>query len=244
MSFKKILLGVISGLLLTGASYADSQFKFGELTTLADKYGTDKGSNGYHDKFGGHGHHYTEVYEYFFYPLKYSAKKVFEIGVESGASEKMFRDYFPNAIIYGVDIVDESKLDSDRIKTFIADQSKRKQLKAFLDKYGAGYDILLDDGGHTMDQQQISFGYLLPYVRSGGLYVIEDVHTSFNPDDGALPDGSNTTYTMITNYIKTAKISSKYMTQAEQDYLSANIEYCNLFSRDGGKSITCIFKKK
>ncbi len=220
---------------------AAPQSKFGELTALADKYGTDKGSK---DSKDFPAHKFAEVYEYFFQPLKGRATKVLEIGVALGASAKMLRDYFEKAVIYGIDIEDKSSLDSDRIKTFVADQADRKQLEAFISRHGPGYDIIIDDGGHSMEQQQVSFGYLISCVKPGGYYVIEDVHTSFSPRYGAAPDGRNTTFAMITSYLKNGKISSPYMTAAEQNYLTSRLEYGNLFSRDGGRSMTCIFQKK
>jgi hypothetical protein len=216
------------------AELEETKHNFGELEALAHKYGTDKGNSS---------HHYTETYEYFFYPIKYSGKKIFEIGIEQGASLKMWRDYFPNAVIYGIDILDTSKLNSDTIKTFVADQGNRKNLQNFINTFGGEFDIILDDGGHTMELQQISFGYLFKYVKPGGYYIIEDVHTSFMPNFGAEKDGSNTTFLMISDFISHGKINSKYLTQAEIDYLAANIDYCNLLSHDPG-SITCIFKKK
>jgi hypothetical protein len=224
-----LFLFVISGSICMG-----SEYKFGELTNLSDKYLTDKGSEG---------HYFTEVYEYFFYPIKYEAYKICEIGIAEGASLKMFRDYFPKAVIYGIDIVDCSGLNSDTIKTFVADQANRKQLKSFIDTYGYDFDIILDDGGHTMEQQQVSFGYLFKYLKPGGYYVIEDVHTSFfGSDYGVEKNEGNTTLTMINNFIRSRKIESKYMTAEEKNYLTKNIRYCNLLSRKSG--ITCIFKKK
>jgi len=207
-----------------------------KLTKLAGKYGTDKGSGD---------HYFTEVYEYFFHPIKHKARKICEIGIADGASLKMFRDYFPRAVIYGIDINDASGLDSNAIKTFIADQASRKDLKGFIDTYGYDFDIILDDGDHTMEQQQVSLGYLFKYLKGGGYYIIEDVHTSFYDGRfGVEKKQKNTTLAMINNFIRNGKIESKYMAKKEQTYLTANVNYCNLLSRNSGSSITCIFKKK
>ncbi len=242
MKLRKIIcLGFALGLLFfaaLGSKAAGSGYKFGELTDLANKYQTDK----------GYGHHYTEVYEYFFYPIKYEAKKILEIGIEKGGSLKMWRDYFPNAVIYGIDIQDSSMFNSKTIKTFVADQADRKKMQAFIDTYGDSFDIILDDGGHSMQQQQTSFGYLFKYLKPGGYYIIEDVHTSifayYNNSYGALPAEDNTTLTMINGFVKTGIVNSKYTLEEESNYLNANIVYCNILSRDNGRSITCIFKKK
>lgn len=240
MKLKKIMSLVLrlSLVLFTilSSGCASSEYKFGELTNLADKYGTDKGSSG---------HYFTEVYEHFFYPIKYETHKICEIGILEGASLKMFRDYFPNAVIYGIDINDTSWLNSNTIKTFVADQSSEKQLKDFIDTYGYNFDIILDDGGHTMEQQQVSLGYLFKYLKAGGYYIIEDVHTSlYGTDYGVEENEENTTLVMINNFIRNGRIESEYMTTEEENYLTTNIRYCNLLSRNSGNSIACIFKKK
>ena len=240
MKLGKIIFLVFSLALFAtlGSGCAHSEYKFDGLTKLADRYGTDKGSDG---------HCFTEVYEYFFYPIKYNARKICEIGIDEGASLKMFRDYFPHAVYYGIDIIDSSWFNSDVTKTFIADQASREQLKDFIDTYGGDFEVILDDGGHTMEQQQISFGYLFEYLKQGGYYIIEDVHTSL-PElydrFGVEENEENTTLTMINSFIRSGKIKSKYMTIEEENYLTAHIEYCSLLSRNSGRSITCIFKKK
>ncbi len=216
---------------------------FGVLTRLADTYGSDKGH-------AGEGHLFAEVYEHFFYPIRQQVKKIAEIGIAEGASLKMFRDYFPEAVVCGIDINDSSGLNADRIRTFVADQGDRRQLGQFIRAFGSDFDVIIDDGGHMMHQQQISIGYLFSHVKPGGYYVIEDVHTSLYPvpnvyqrDFGVEKNGANSTLRMIERYIRTGKIRSQYLTAEERKYLEANIQYCNLFSRNAG-SITCLFKKK
>ncbi len=223
------------------AGCKDSARDFGELTTLAGNT-TDKGI---------FGHGFTEIYERFFYPLKYEPIKIFEIGIESGASLQLWERYFPKAFIYGIDIVDKSHLDSKRIHTFVADQADRNQLKGFIRAYGNAYDIILDDGGHAMDQQQISLGFLFPYVKPGGFYIIEDVHTSLPAyyrdlglDYHVQADEANTTLRMIQTFIETKKIESQYLRREEIQYLNRHIEDTVLFAKNSKKrSMTCIFKK-
>jgi len=227
---------LLSVLLLTGCR--ESAQKFGRLTELAGNK-TDKGISG---------HYFTEIYEHFFSPLKDTTTKILEIGVEKGGSLQLWRDYFPKAMVYGIDIIDTSELNSKRIRTFIADQADRGQLKSAIDEFGSDFDIILDDGGHGVDQQQISFAALFPHVRPGGYYIIEDVHTSLPqiyPHYGVEEGEGNSTLRMIENFIRTGQIESIYMTQEEMGYLKDNIDYCNLFFRNHpGHSITCLFKKK
>ena len=223
---------------MTAGACRNHESENSSLTTLADKYGTDKGTRG---------HHFANTYELFFAPIRNEAGKVFEIGVLEGASLRMWSEYFPNAKIFGIDIEDKSFLNSDRISTFVADQADRKQLQSFLDQAGGNFDVIIDDGGHSMEQQQVSFGYLFRHVKPGGYYVIEDVHTSIYEMHqgryGATPTGVNTTLTMIDNFIRTGNIESRYMTAEERENAGLTVVYANLASRDRGRSITCIFKK-
>jgi hypothetical protein len=126
--------------------------------------------------------HYFEVYDRHF--QKYVGKEVniLEIGVFQGGSLQMWRDYFgPKAMIYGIDINPEcKKFESDNIKIFIGSQEDRTflaKVKAEIPKL----DILIDDGGHTMNQQIVSFEELFDQISDDGVYLCEDLHTSYWP---------------------------------------------------------------
>jgi len=237
----KELLIIFLILCSSGCIIKESTYKFGELSLLAEDK-TDKGPTS---------HNFTEIYEHIFFPIKNDPIKICEIGIYKGGSLILWQEYFPNATIFGIDIEDNHSLNSKRIKTFIADQSNRDQLKQFIEKYSGDYTIILDDGGHTMEQQQTSFGYLFKYVTPGGYYIIEDVHTSlpeFYPQTfyGVAKNEKNSTLRMINKYMRTGKIESQYLTPDESKYLTKNIEYCNLFfrKRKTKPSITCILKKR
>jgi hypothetical protein len=214
--------------------------RLGELARLAGVR-TDKGA---------FGHNYTEVYERFLFQWKNAPIRICEIGIEKGGSLGLWNDYFPRASIFAIDIEDKASMQNARTKTFIADQSKRDQLETFIQTFGGNFDFLLDDGGHTMDQQQISLGFLFKFVRPGGYYILEDIHTSlpaFYPGYGVEPDGSNSTLAMIERYVRgnPPKFESKYMLPEEMRYLNENVEFANLnFRNDSEHSIMCIFKKK
>jgi hypothetical protein len=193
-------------------------------------------------------HGFIELYEHIFFPLKNSPIKILEIEIGAGGSLRVWRKYFPEAKIYGIDILEKSPFDPERIKTFVAEQANRDQLKAFINKYGGDFDIVIDDGGHPMNQQQISLGFLFKYVKSNGYYIIENIHTSFPTyyrDFGVEKGGGNSTFRLINNFIRKENITSKYLTPEEEKYLSKNVEYCNLFFRKNKwHSIVCVFKKK
>ena len=198
---------------------------------------------------GPGGHNYTELYERLFFPWKDEPIKIFEIGVASGGSLKMWQAYFPQARIFAVDILPKSEFDTGRVKTLIADQAKREQLQAAIDTSGGDIHILIDDGGHSMEQQQVSLGFLFRFVRPGGYYVIEDVHTSL-PElwqgYGVERGGANTTLRMLENFVRGTKpaMRSKYMRAHEMTYLDEHIDSVTITHRPRSRSIMAVLKKK
>jgi SAM-dependent methyltransferase len=240
LPFPRIAAPLVLALALTGCG--EHPGASDELTRLAAGTKTDKGASG---------HYYTEIYDLFFLPLKQTARKVLEIGIASGDSLKIWRDYFSQATIYGIDIVPKTELDSDRIKTFVGDQANRSQLMAFVGQAGGGFDIILDDGGHHMNHQQVSLGFLFKYLKPGGYYVIEDVHMSlpqFWKGYGVWKDGRNSTLNMLFKLIREMSLESFHTPRPEERYLTRTIEFCNLFMRNrlyvGSPSIMCIIKKR
>ena len=209
------------------------------MASLCDRYRTDKCD---------HWHNFIEVYSRVFAPYRSSATKVFEIGILNGASHRMWKAYFDRAEVYGMDIKDCSYLEDEGIHTFIADQANREMLQDFIDKYEGGYDIILDDGGHYMNHQQVSFGFLFEHLKPGGIYVLEDVHTSlpeFYPNFGVNEKGTNSTLHMINTFMEKTYIKSEFMTQEEKKYLENNIDYMEMSYRTTPyHSMVCIIKKK
>lgn len=207
------------------------------LTSLANKYASDKGTIS--PSYGHHGPrlNFTPVYSNYFEKIRFDELVILEIGIGSGPSLKMWYDYFPNAKIHAIDIANQSIHDNDRVKTYIADQSKRDELKEVVDKIGKPIDIIIDDGSHVISHQQISLGFLYEYLKSGGQYWIEDLHTS----DPAIWQGKSlygydmsfneneSTVWVIEEYIKSNTIKSCFMRPEEVDYLNKNIDMAQLF---------------
>ncbi len=123
---------------------------------------------------------YFDVYDKFFAP--YVGKKItfVEIGVLGGGSLFMWREFFgPQARIIGVELNPEAKRWEDEgFEIFIGSQSDPNFLEKLAKEVGE-IDIVLDDGGHTYEQQIITTECLLPYIRDGGLLMVEDTHTSY-----------------------------------------------------------------
>ena len=198
---------------------------------------------------GPGGHNYTELYERLFFPWKDEPITIFEIGIAGGGSLKMWEGYFSKARIFAVDILPKSEFDNARVKTLIADQANRDQLQAAIHTAGGDIHILIDDGGHTMEQQQVSLGFLFKHVRPGGYYVIEDIHTSLPAlwqGYGVERGGANSTLRMLENFVKGTKpaIRSKYMRADEMTYLDEQIDSVTITHRPRSRSIMAVLKKR
>lgn len=125
-------------------------------------------------------HHYFDIYHNHFSRFRGLPIKVLEIGVAHGGSLQMWKNYFgEQAYIYGIDIDPRCKqLEEERVKVFIGSQTDREFLNYVKNKIGI-VDIIIDDGGHTMEQQICSFEELYPAVQERGIYLVEDLHTSY-----------------------------------------------------------------
>ena len=96
-------------------------------------------------------------------------------GYKTGNSLRMWRDYFINANIHGIDIFSEAMIvDEDRIHTYVCDQSSSSKLNELIFKnIGTKLDIVIDDGSHEIKHQVTSFETLSNHIKPGGLYIIE-----------------------------------------------------------------------
>jgi len=212
------------------------------LTEIANKYGTDKGTSVYPS------HGFSEIYHDYFNVDKEKVTKVLEIGIDKGNSLRMWRDYFPNAVIYGIDVQQHQFFREDRIVTDFANQSIKADIDKIIDKYGSDFDLIIDDGGHDPIFQQITLGYLFPHVKTGGFYVVEDLHTSFMEDwlkPINLSVNDFTAYNVLKQFIDEKKLTTNYLKTEEIDYINNNYEYVKIYDvLNDKKHITSILKKK
>ena len=146
------------------------------LDEIALKYKTDKSSR----QQG-----YTNIYPLYLEEYREDRIVFLEIGVHVGRSIRMWRDYFPNADLFGIEKYPrhEPSLEKELNEIFIGDQEDRTFLKQVSSKAGP-FNVIIDDGGHKMNQQITSFEALWPHIKPNGLYVIEDIDTSYREEFG------------------------------------------------------------
>jgi 23S rRNA U2552 (ribose-2'-O)-methylase RlmE/FtsJ len=124
--------------------------------------------------------HYFEIYHRHFQSFRNKPVTIVEFGVSQGGSLQMWKHYFgPQARIIGVDINPKcAALAEPQIQIRIGDQEDRNFLRSLANEVG-GIDVLIEDGGHTMGQQIATFEELWPNIVEGGVFLIEDLHTSY-----------------------------------------------------------------
>ena len=153
-----------------------------DLCRLMAHHGSDKGI-GWHT--------YTPFYQALFLDRREAVSAVFELGLgtnnedtpsnmgqhgKPGASLRAWRDYFPNAEIYGADVDERVLFTEDRIQTFFVDQCDPDTFATlWLGLPDVKFDFFLDDGLHTFDAANVTFENSIDRVKSGGYYIIEDV---------------------------------------------------------------------
>ena len=138
-------------------------------------YGTDKCSKG---------HNYLHTYERLLEPLRTQMTAILEVGIWRGQSLFTWRSYYDVKIV-GIDINPEvPTMENLGIHTFKADQMKPDQLRAAV-YILAPFDVIIDDGCHLPEAQEITFKALWEYLKPGGYYFIEDCSmvASFPPKD-------------------------------------------------------------
>ena len=214
----------------------------GKLTDIGIQAHTDKA---YYHKF-------TPVYERFLFDKKDTIKQIVEVGVSTGASLKMWDIYLSNAKILGLDVlVHPSYKDtfSERVSIAKCDATNEAELISTFATYSifpGSVDLFIDDGSHFVSHQIKTFGLAWKYVKSGGLYIIEDMHTSVQDLIGKHPhmlrdDG----WIDMKPETSTRVIGTMYGYKNLFPCVNENeIEHIAYVSNVQTSSLTCIFTKK
>jgi hypothetical protein len=178
---------------LRGLRTVLSRFSGQSLANLAALYHTDKCD----------WHWYIDHYERHFGPFRRRRVNLLEIGIggyedprAGGASLRMWKAWFRHAAIHGIDIFDKRPHDEPRIRTHQGSQSDLAFLNSVMDEIGEVH-LIVDDGSHQNEHVVTTFDALFPRLAMGGIYVVEDTHTSYWPDYGGSADNLLAPHTMM-----------------------------------------------
>lgn len=218
------------------------------LQQIAEQHGTDKAEHGYcdlYDKKLGH--------------MRDQPIKLLELGVFYGASLCMWRDYFHNGEIHGVDLDCERCEGVSGVTLHKLDIGDRRLLEELTAKHGP-WDVIIDDASHTMKHQQRTFDILWPSLKPDGCYIIEDIHTSFMPKleghsfDAQADFNRMTTYKMVEQLKEGKEFESRYISKASHASHITETEHVAIWVRNPtrysheltsiGNSATSVIRKK
>jgi hypothetical protein len=121
----------------------------------------------------GRGHSYISFYDSFFRKMRYKKLCILEVGIYKGASIRLWEEYFPNSIIHGLEIVEDKCFNTKRIISHHGSSIDSEYTKKEFE--GMEFDIIIDDGSHTIYNQISTFKNLYPFLKKGGYYIIEDI---------------------------------------------------------------------
>ncbi len=202
------------------------------LTELADRFGSDKGSTK---------HRYTELYHMLFHPYRDQPITFLEMGLFIGGPEhgksadrktddlpsiRMWLEFFPKAQIHGLDVSDFSWFRHDRFAFHRCDMDDRANIAAAR-AVMPEFDIIIDDASHASHHQQNGFLELFPRLRSGGLYIIEDLR--WQPETYEKP-GITKTAALFRSFSETRRFAhDDKAVEAAFNALGAGISGCFLF---------------
>lgn len=185
------------------------------LHQLLQRFGSDKHRLGFHQ--------YGPTYEALFRRLKYRRVKLLEIGIGGdvddigGRSLLAWQAYFPFGVIVGCDYQDRRALATWHTRIYCCNQGSSEDLTELQMREGP-FDVIIDDGSHLNAHQILTFRTLFDSLKDGGLYIIEDVQTSFWPEavgtvrwDGAHATDASFPATCMGHFLEMAK----YLNHAE-----------------------------
>jgi hypothetical protein len=206
------------------------------LELIGLKFGTDKSSIN---------HDFLKIYEKFLFNKKNDNLNFLEIGIFEGKSIKMWNEYLVNSKIHAADIENHKELDTNRIITYKINQEKIEELITL----PKNLDVILDDGGHSMLQQQLTFKILFKdHLKNDGIYILEDLHTSkqeyWYPAEWGGNAKNNTLQLLNDLKNKTLTIDNEYfITQDEFNGLLNQINSLEIFENKYHSVTSVIIKK-
>ena len=208
------------------------------LIEIGKKYPTSKNVTGF-----------LKIYENYFRNFREKEIKILEIGVDRGDSLRLWREYFPKAQICGIDIL-KKDFKIDGVDIFIGDQSNYDFLKTVIKKY-VSFDIIIDDGSHVSKHIIKSLNYLFEHLKKNGLYIIEDLQTSYFPRYGGSRYNLKKDNTAM-NFLKSLADSINYEHKDKPFFkrkkFDGNIQYIHFYQNIAiikkGESIKYFYKDK
>lgn len=186
--------------------------------------------------------HYFDIYHRHFNDWRGKPFKLLEVGLQNGGSAQMWRDYFGVDFTYvGVDFDPAClELKKEGIDVWLGDQGSETFWDEFIQTHDH-LDVIIDDGGHSMQQQIVTFHKLFPILSDGGVYLCEDNHSTYLPNyGGGSPNQPGTFLELVKDMVD--DIHAWY--HSSDDAIAGNYIANNLYSIHVYDSIVVFEKRK
>lgn len=212
-----------------------------KLSDIADMHPIDK--NHEHD-------YYKRIYDDLF-KNKNNIKNILEFSSHAFYNSfEILKKYFSQSNIIGVfSTISDEIMNDDRIKKYVCVQSEIDKMSEISNELN-DIDLIFDDGSHKMYDQQLSLYLFFKTLSDGGMYIIEDLHTSIeckmeNKQVFGWGDiNKKTTLESLREFVETGVFVSDYLNENECKYLTENIKDCKIYDERGNWSITAVITKK
>lgn len=198
------------------------------LTEIGLRHSTDKAVD----------HKFTPFYHAKLHHLRQHPINLLEIGVFHAQSLRTWKEYFPHAAVYGFDVDDRKCYQEDRI---IIEQGDQTDVSFITTVFGdIKFDVIIDDGGHTMHQQQTTLVHIFDRLKSCGIYILEDLHTSLMHQNA-----NSTTLKLLSDFIDGATTFKGFeVSESDILHVKSQINTCEIYATNDGHSITSHITKK
>ena len=222
-----------------------------DLNFLCEFFNSDKGENFINQyaqpskreskKIIAHG--YAKIYEKYLKDNKDGILNIIELGSFYGNASAAFFFYFKNAQIYSADINPDMYLySSKRLENFFTDTSSRSSIEKNILNKNIKFDLIIEDASHMLKDQIISLFILFKNLKSGGLFIVEEIDFPEKREDMRTGHEPPDLKTILKKISEKQNFESNYITENEKNYFIENVESIDFYK--GNINEIAIIKKK
>ena len=222
-----------------------------DLNYLCEYFNSDKGEkfkNQYakpskqdDKKITAHG--YSKIYEKYLKENKEKNLNIIELGSFYGNASAAFYFYFKNSQIYSADINPDMYLyKSKRLKNFFTDTSSKDSIEKNILTRNIQFDLIIEDASHMLKDQIISLFVLFKSLKSGGIFIVEEIDFPEKKEDMRTGQEFPDLKTILKKIINKEDFNSKYINKDEKNYFLENFDTIKFYN--GNINEIAIIKKK
>ena len=222
-----------------------------DLNFLCEFFNSDKGENFINQyaqpskreskKIIAHG--YAKIYEKYLKDNKDGILNIIELGSFYGNASAAFFFYFKNAQIYSADINPDMYLySSKRLENFFTDTSSRSSIEKNILNKNIKFDLIIEDASHMLKDQIISLFILFKTLKSGGLFIVEEIDFPEKREDMRIDQDFPDLKTILKKIMNKENFNSKYINENEKFFFLDNVETIEFYN--GNINEVAVIKKK